>query len=228
LLDTASRRNLELDYHPSGQMQYTLLSVLDNTATAMGSRCLRRWLNRPLRDQGVLSQRYESIDALQTAGYRDLRALLQQVGDIERVSTRIALKSARPRDLQVLRHTLAVLPALQQALSVCEAPLLAQLAHAISPQPDLLLLLQRAVVDNPPVLIRDGGVLAKGYSQELDELRNLSQNADHYLIDMETASGWPRASTPLKSTLIGCMVLHRNFSLARKKSTCPLYAQANP
>ena len=185
-LDAASRRNLELDFHPSGQTQYTLFGILDKTATAMGSRCLRRWLHRPLRDHGTLQHRYACIDTLlMNKLYRDVQAQLRQVADIERISSRIALKSARPRDLLGLRQTLAALPGLQQLLAVIDNPHLVRLCEQISEYPDLLVLLQRAIIDNPPVLIRDGGVIAAGYRQELDELRNLSQNADQYLIDME-------------------------------------------
>ncbi|MDO9422989.1 MAG: DNA mismatch repair protein MutS [Methylobacter sp.] len=186
LLDAASRRNLELDFHPSGQLQYTLFGVLDKTATAMGSRCLRRWINRPLRDHDILNNRYACIDTLlNVLLYREIQNHLRQVGDIERISSRIALKSARPRDLLVLRNTLAVLPALQQALSGGDNPQLAALCGQIGEQPEMLKLLQSAIIDNPPVLIRDGGVIAPGYHQELDELRNLSQNADQFLLDME-------------------------------------------
>jgi DNA mismatch repair protein MutS len=185
-LDAASRRNLELDFHPSGQMQYTLFGVLDKTSTSMGSRCLRRWINRPLRDHAILNNRFASVDTLlNVLLYRDIQSHLRQVGDIERISSRIALKSARPRDLLVLRNTLAVLPALQISLSGSDNPHLMQLADQIGEHPELLTLLQSAIIDNPPVLIRDGGVIAPGYNQELDELRNLSQNADQFLIDME-------------------------------------------
>ncbi|MDP1969818.1 MAG: DNA mismatch repair protein MutS, partial [Methylobacter sp.] len=186
LLDASSRRNLELDFHPSGQLQYTLFGVLDKTTTAMGSRCLRRWINRPLRDHDVLNNRYACIDTLlNVLLYRDIQTHLRQVGDIERISSRIALKSARPRDLLVLRNTLAILPTLQHALSGCDNTQLAQLCEQIGEQPEILKLLQSAIIDNPPVLIRDGGVIAPGYHPELDELRNLSQNADQFLIDME-------------------------------------------
>ena len=185
-LDAASRRNLELDSHPSGQMQYTLLGVLDRTTTAMGSRCLRRWLHRPLRDQAVINGRYACVASLlENELYRDLQTSLRQVGDIERISSRIALKSARPRDLLVLRQTLSVLPELQNQLLGSDNPHLESLRSQLREQPDLLALLQRAIIDNPPVLIRDGGVIAPGYNAELDELRNLSQNADQFLIDME-------------------------------------------
>ncbi len=186
LLDSASRRNLELDYHPSGLLQHTLFGVLDKTVTAMGSRCLRRWINRPLRDHKILKNRYEIIDILLAENlYQDIQIHLRQVGDIERISSRIALKSARPRDLLVLRNTLAVLPALQQTLSTCKNIKILQLCAEIGEQPTILKLLQQAIIENPPVLIRDGGVIARGYNQELDELRDLSQNADQFLIDME-------------------------------------------
>ncbi len=187
LLDAASRRNLELDYHPSGQIQHTLFGVLDKTITAMGSRCLRRWLHRPLRDQTVLKHRYACIDSLlNNRLYQVAQAHLRHVGDIERISSRIALKSARPRDLLVLRNSLSVLPDLQLTLAISDNPQLQRLSQQIGEQPDLVALLQAAIIDNPPVLIRDGGVIANGYNTELDELRNLSQNADQFLLDLES------------------------------------------
>ena len=187
LLDASSRRNLELDYHPSGQIQYTLLGVLDKTVTAMGSRCLRRWLNQPLRDQAILNNRYDCVDALLSNSlYEDVRENLRAVGDIERISSRIALKSARPRDLLVLRDTFAALPGLQGQIADSECSQINELAIRIGEHPDFLALLQRAIIDNPPVLIRDGGVIAPGYHQELDDLRDLSQNANQFLYDMES------------------------------------------
>jgi len=199
VLDAASRRNLELDSHPSGQLQYTLFGVLDKTATAMGSRCLRRWINRPLRNHAVLKNRYACVATLLNGQlYRDVQAQLRQVGDIERISSRIALKSARPRDLIVLRNTLAVLPSLQQVLATSDNPQLTLLREKIGEQPVMLQLLNKAVIDNPPVLIRDGGVIAPGYSRELDELRNLSQNADQFLIDMENREKAATGITNLK------------------------------
>lgn len=186
VLDAASRRNLELDYHPSGKLEYTLLGVLDNTATAMGSRCLRRWLNRPLRAVETLNARFESIHYfLENHRFEGVQEHLKQVGDIERIASRIALKSARPRDLLVLRNTLEVLPHLQKQLHNSNVGRITELSRLIAEHPELLKLLHLAIVDNPPMLIRDGGVIAQGYHQQLDELRNLSQNADQFLIDME-------------------------------------------
>lgn len=186
LLDAASRRNLELDSHPSGRIEFTLFGVLDKTATAMGSRLLRRWINQPLRDRQLLNARYGSIAALSDGHpYRLLHDTLRKVGDIERITARIALKSARPRDLVVLRNTLAVLPALQGGLAACDSPRLAELAEKIGEHPEIHHTLVRAIVDNPPMLIRDGGVIARGYSEALDQLRDLSENADRFLIDVE-------------------------------------------
>jgi DNA mismatch repair protein MutS len=205
-LDAASRRNLELDSHPSGQLQYTLLGVLDKTATAMGSRCLRRWLHRPLRDQSIVNGRYACIASLlDDQRYRDLQTSLRQVGDIERISSRIALKSARPRDLLTLRLTLAVLPSLQQQLADSDNPHLEALRGQLREHPELVELLQQAIIDNPPVLIRDGGVIAPGYHPELDELRNLSQNADQFLIDMELRE---RASTGIATLKVNYNRVH--------------------
>ncbi len=185
-LDASSRRNLELDFHPSGKLEYTLLGVLDKTSTAMGSRCLRRWLHRPLRAHEPLRNRYLAIDSLlYNRIFPELQTRLRQVGDIERISARIALRSARPRDLLVLRNTLSIVPSLGELISPLENPVLNKLIEQIGLYPVEVELLQRAIIDNPPVLMRDGGVIAEGYDAELDELRNLSQNADRYLLDME-------------------------------------------
>ena len=225
LLDASSRRNLELDYHPSGYLQYTLFGVLDKTATAMGSRCLRRWINRPLRNHTILNDRYTCVDTLIIGNmYKAVQTHLRQVGDIERISSRIALKSARPRDLLVLRNTLAVLPALQQALATSDNLQLAQLGAQIGEQPEILKLLQQAIIDNPPVLIRDGGVIAPGYNQELDDLRHLSQNADQFLIDMENRE---KAATGINNLKVNYNRVHGYYieisHLHSEKSTRALH-----
>lgn len=206
LLDAASRRNLELDFHSSGQLQYTVLGVLDRSITAMGSRCLRRWLNRPLRSHDVLNKRYRCVASLiENKSYRDIQTTLRSVGDIERISSRIALKSARPRDLWVLCQTLAVLPHLHNTLLATENQQLLLLSEQIGEHPKILSLLQSAIVDNPPVLIRDGGVIAVGYNAELDDLRNLSQNADQFLIDMENRE---RAATGIATLKVNYNRVH--------------------
>ena len=187
VLDAASRRNLELEQSLTGDHKNTLISALDKTSTSMGGRLLSRWLNKPLKDQQVLRNRHESVETLlQDYRYDTIQPLLKQVGDIERIVSRIALGSARPRDLSTLRHSLTIVPALHQELESIEFGHLQDLRIKIDLHTELLALLESAVIEEPPVLIRDGGVIAQGYNEELDELRNLSKNADTYLLDLET------------------------------------------
>jgi DNA mismatch repair protein MutS len=185
-MDAATRRNLEIETSGSGKDAHTLAAVLDHTATSMGSRMLRRWLQRPLRDRARLQARHQCIGLL--SEYRlheELRPLLRNVADIERILTRIALRSARPRDLGGLRDSLAQLPAIQQRLAGHTDPLLQDLASRIGEHPDTHALLAKAILESPPLLVRDGGVLAKGYDETLDELRDLSEHGDQHLLGME-------------------------------------------
>jgi len=184
-IDAASRRNLELETNLSGGSDHTLAAVLDTTVTAMGSRTLRRWINRPLRDQSALRARQSAIAALIHNDPMPLREMLRQCSDIERISARIGMGSARPRDLTGLRDTLGRLPELADILDGHDEPRLSTLAGQAAPQPVPADALERALVAQPPVVIRDGGVIADGYDETLDELRNLSRNADHYLADLE-------------------------------------------
>ena len=187
ILDAATRKNLEIDLNLNGDQDFTLAWVLDRTATAMGSRLLRRWLNRPLRNHQVLEQRQTAIETMMaTYGYENIHGVLKQIGDIERILARVALRSARPRDMARLRDALAVLPELQNAIADVESEPLNQLGKVVSTYPQMVELLQKAVIENPPVVIRDGGVIAEGYDEELDELRGISENAGQFLIDIET------------------------------------------
>ena len=200
-LDAASRRNLELDYHPSGRVDLTLFGVLDRTVTAMGGRLLRRWLHQPLREQAILTARHDAIDSLLGQGAMgEVRDHLRAIGDIERIVARIALRSARPRDLVTLRLALDALPAFQTLLTPLEATLLQDLRRALAPQALLLDLLQRAIIDQPPVLIRDGGVIREGYHPELDQLRRLSLHQDQFLLDLEQRE---REKTGLSNLKVG-------------------------
>ena len=186
LLDAASRRNLEIEYNLSGGTDNTLTAVIDKTVTAMGGRCLRRWLHSPLRNIDVLRARQQCITELLGTGYFvDIRQQLHAIGDIERIMSRVALKSARPRDLDTLRLSLKALPEIQQTLQQCHAALMHSLSRDIGEHPAITRLLDAAIRDNPPVVLRDGGVIAEGYNAELDELRALSKNADDFLIDLE-------------------------------------------
>ena len=185
-LDPATRRNLELDESLSGRPEATLAGVLDRTATAMGGRELRRWMHRPLRERTTLERRYHAIETLIDSSRREaLRGLLKQVGDIERILARVALKTARPRDLAALRAGLAVLPDLRGALAGLDTPLLEDARVGLAMRADLHGLLERAVVASPPQLLRDGGVIAEGYDAELDESRSISSNTDQWLLKFE-------------------------------------------
>jgi len=186
LLDAASRRNLELEINLNGGHENTLASVIDKTTTAMGSRCLRRWINRPLRDQSQLKIRLGGVEALlKNRDYAEIQNQLKHIGDIERIISRVAIKSARPRDLYTLGNSLAQLPDIQQLLSHLASERLTQLSSTINEHPECVALLKSAIKENPPVVLRDGGVIAEGYDDELDELRNLSKNADQFLVDLE-------------------------------------------
>ncbi|RZO00762.1 DNA mismatch repair protein MutS [Pseudomonas mohnii] len=209
VLDGASRRNLELDTNLAGGRDNTLQSVVDRCQTAMGSRLLTRWLNRPLRDLTVLLARQTSITCL-LDGYRfeKLQPQLKEIGDIERILARIGLRNARPRDLARLRDALGALPALQVAMTELEAPHIIQLARTTSTYPELAALLDKAIIDNPPAVIRDGGVLKTGYDSELDELQSLSENAGQFLIDLEARE---KARTGLSHLKVGYNRIHGYF-----------------
>ncbi|MCG8048014.1 MAG: DNA mismatch repair protein MutS [Candidatus Thiodiazotropha endolucinida] len=186
IIDAATRRNLELVHSLSNQPQHTLAGIMDRTVTAMGSRMLRRWISQPLRHREAVAERHATIEALLASRlYHELREILQGIGDIERILARVALKSARPRDLATLREALGALPQLQPLLSQLDSPLSPALARQIGEHPAIHQLLQGAIIEQPPMLIRDGGVIAEGYDAELDELRALSQNADQFLLDLE-------------------------------------------
>jgi len=187
ILDAATRRNLELEMSLVGRHEFTLAGVMDKSVTPMGSRLLRRWLNRPLRDHAELKDRYHCIGTLMEGRhYEPLRERLNGIGDVERILARVALKSARPRDLGQLRYTLAELPALRQSLAPLDTPLLKCITQELGQHPDLHELLQKALVENPPALAREGGIFAEGYDPELDELKHINRDADAFLADLET------------------------------------------
>ncbi|WP_434360821.1 DNA mismatch repair protein MutS [Parasalinivibrio latis] len=186
ILDAATRRNLELTQNLSGGLDNTLADVLDKTTTAMGSRLLKRWIHQPIRDRKLLNARLDAITDLKDSGlHAELSGVLRNVGDMERVLARLALRSARPRDMTRLRGALQQLPEIETLMEETAEPALKGLAAACSPMPDLCELLERAVVEAPPVVIRDGGVIAPGYNSELDELRELSDGATRYLEELE-------------------------------------------
>lgn len=190
-LDAATRRNLELTETIRGQESPTLFSLLDGCRTAMGSRLLRHWLHHARRDQAVARSRHQSIAALLQAEASDvLSPTLAQVPDIERITTRVALLTARPRDLASLRDGLKALPVVREQVARCFVPgdtcLLREIHDDLATPGACVDLLTRAVMEEPAAMVRDGGVFARGFDAELDELRALSENAGQFLVDLET------------------------------------------
>ena len=186
ILDAASRRNLEIEAARSGERRHSLLGLMDRCATAMGSRLLRQWLHRPLRDARILRGRHQCVEFLVTTGLHEgVHEALTGLCDLPRVLSRVALRQARPRDLAALRDTLARLPALRALLAEADDPLLERLHREVGEHARLARTLRQAIVEAPPQLLRDGGVIAEGYDAELDELRALSRDADAFLLSLE-------------------------------------------
>ena len=184
VLDAATRRNLEITENLCGGTENTVADILDKTQTAMGSRMLKRWLHSPIRNVVILQNRQEAISELQQ-DLSDIQPILKQIGDLERILARLALRTARPRDFARLRDAYNVLPELQQLLNHHSSPYLIALRAKINQFDQIADLLNQAIVDAPPVIIRDGGVIATGYNAELDELRNLADGATNYLEQLE-------------------------------------------
>ena len=205
ILDAATRRNLEIDFTLSGGEEHTLYAVYDSTVTAMGARHLRRWLHRPINNRGEIERRLDAVASMvQEYRFEPLREALKDIADLERILSRVALGSARPRDLSRLGSSLAQLPLIRSRLPD-ESTLLEQLATALPDYEALTELLARAIIENPPVLIRDGGVIAAGYDEELDELRGISDNAGAYLLELEQRE---RDATGLSTLKVGYNRVH--------------------
>ncbi|WP_028915409.1 DNA mismatch repair protein MutS [Pseudoxanthomonas sp. J31] len=205
-MNAATRRHLELDSRVDGQTRHTLLGVLDSTITPMGGRLLRRWLHRPLRDRGVLGARHHAVATLvEQRADADLRDGFRGLGDVERILTRVALRSARPRDLSTLRDALGLLPGIRQALAQLDSPRLQALAAELGQHDEIAHLLATAIAPQPPLKLADGGVIAEGYDAELDELRRLSTNADQFLVDLEARE---RAATGIPTLRVGYNRVH--------------------
>ena len=205
ILDAATRRNLEIDSTLSGGEEHTLFAVYDSTITAMGARHLRRWLHRPINDRPVIEHRLDAVQLLvENYHFEPVRETLKEIADLERILSRVALGSARPRDLSRLGTSLGQLPLIRGRLPG-GSDLLDKLAEAMPDYDELTELLDKAIVDNPPVLIRDGGVIADGYDTELDELRSISENAGGYLLDLEQRE---RTATGLSTLKVGYNRVH--------------------
>ena len=186
IIDAATRRNLELDASFTGREDATLFAVLDQCVTSMGSRQLRRWLNRPLTHHESLRARYQALGALiDGRRFEGVREHLRGVGDVERILARVALRSARPRDLTQLRASLAMIPALKSVLREIDSPLVSEIAGRIGEHGEIVNLLGKAIAEDPSTFVRDGDVITAGYDAELDELRNISTHTDEFLLELE-------------------------------------------
>jgi len=184
IMDAATRRNLELTQNLSGGIENTLAAILDHSVTPMGSRMLKRWIHMPTRDHKILNNRQQALEALQELT-TELQPVLRQVGDLERILARLALRSARPRDLARMRHALQQLPEIRELLKPVDVPYIQTLVEQAGEFDALISLLEHAIIESPPVLVRDGGVIAPGYNAELDEWRALADGATDYLDRLE-------------------------------------------
>jgi DNA mismatch repair protein MutS len=206
IMDAATRRNLEIDVNLAGGDSNTLFAVLDTGVTAMGRRTLRRWLHRPLTDTAILRARQQAIRALcDNYQFELVRERLKPIGDMERILARVALRSARPRDLSRLGQSLAALPQLRHELNRCQTPLIAKLQQQCNEYPETVALLQRALMENPPVVLREGGVINDGYDEQLDELRQISTHAGDYLLEIERRE---REQTGISTLKVGYNRVH--------------------
>ncbi|KOE57531.1 DNA mismatch repair protein MutS [Aggregatibacter actinomycetemcomitans] len=205
-LDAATRRNLELTQNLSGGTENTLAAVLDKCVTPMGSRLLKRWIHQPICDVAKLMQRQQAIGTiLEQDLAADLQPYLQQVGDMERILARVALRTVRPRDLTRLRTALEQIPYIKNLLAEKTSAKMTALYQQLGDFSVQFDLLQRAIIESPPVLIRDGGVIAPGYHAELDEWRALADGATRYLEELEQRE---RESTGIDSLKIGFNAVH--------------------
>ena len=185
-IDAATQRNLELTSALSGEQDHTLIGLVDTTRTTMGARLLRRWVIEPSRDQQVLGERHQAVAELTgLLEFDELRHCLHEINDIERIAARVALKTAKPRDLSRLRDSLNCIPRVKSTLDRLAGPAFERLNENIDALPALAQKLTSSIVENPPQLIRDGGVIAAGLDAALDELRAASEHADNFLLELE-------------------------------------------
>lgn len=202
-MDPYSRRNLELtETIRDKQKKGSLLWLLDRTETAMGGRMLRRWLERPLRQQAEIERRLDAVQTLKEDLLlrSDLRQLLHEVYDLERLCGRIAYGNANARDLVQLRRSLSVIPAIKERLLAALAPVLSDIAATMDECRDLWEQLEQALVDDPPVSVREGGLFRPGYNAELDRLQTASREGKHWIAQLEQTE---REKTGIRSLKVG-------------------------
>ena len=205
-INNHSRKHLEITENLYGEEDKSLFKVINRTKTAMGCRLLKSWLHAPLVEKNAIENRLNRVEALiATLDLTSLRDSLTPVRDMQRMLTRVALNTARPRDLTGIRESLAAIPLITEWLKEQQNPILFEIAESLPHHDETLTLLQRAVFDNPPVVLRDGNVIRDDYSSELDELRYLSSNASDLLADMEERE---REATGINTLKVGYNKVH--------------------
>ena len=222
-LDAATRRNLEIDTTLRGEASPTLYSLLNTTQTPMGARLLRHWLHHPLRERNLVAKRHDAVaELIHSDKFSSLQTCFKAIGDIERITTRIALKTARPRDLSGLALSLLQLPLLQNTLQNCNAILLETLGANLQAPADVLDIL-KAIKPEPASVLREGGVIADGFDAELDELRALQTNHGDFLLQFEAAE---KARTGLQNLKVEYNSVHGFYieiSRAQAENAPPEY-----
>ncbi len=205
-LDAATRRNLELTQNLAGGTENTLSSVLDKCVTPMGSRLLKRWIHQPIRQTDILLKRQKTIgEIIEQDLYHELQLICNKWAIWKRILARVALRSARPRDLTRLRTALEQIEPIKSLIQTKTSSNLTALSAQIDDFSAQIKLLQKAIIETPPLLIRDGGVIAEGYNAELDEWRTLSAGATKYLENLEQRE---RESTGIDTLKIGFNAVH--------------------
>ncbi len=198
-LNTFTRKHLEITENIFGQNDKTLFNVINQTNTSMGTRLLKSWLHSPLRESSIINARLNSVEALTSHNEIDqLAQSLVHIKDMQRLLTRIAILSARPRDLTGLRESLQALPDIKSWLLKSKQPVLEDIGQQLTLHTRTKELLEKSVFDNPPVVLRDGNVIKTGFNKELDQLRSLSGNAEQLLDDMEQREKQSTGITHLK------------------------------
>ena len=217
ILDANTRRHLELTCNLQGSSAHTLLSVLNRCQTAMGTRHLKRWLHQPLQDTQQRQQRLDSIAQLITQNQLpSLQQSLQHIGDCERILSRVALKTARPRDLTQLRLALQTTPKIKAILAHDQHPCLVTLDQQLQPLTALCQQLELAIIEQPPSVIRDGGVLATGYDEQLDALRTMRDHSSTFLLELEHRE---QQRTGLSTLKVGYNRIHGYYiEISRQQS----------
>ena len=224
VLDPGTRRHLELIESANGLHEHTLFNVVNRTTTAMGSRRLKRWLTQPLRRHATIRERQQSIKSLARDNrHEDIRECLKQVSDLERILTRVQLGSVQPRELERLKVSLQTLPdivLILQSLEITKGNSLPSIINAFAIKLETPELLDRALIENPPVLLRDGGIIAKGYDDTLDELQSLSTNADDFLRALEERE---REATGISSLKVGYNRVHGFYIETSRAQAAPAH-----